>query len=114
MSLIKKMRKQVAAVWIRNPEPDRYGQFTFQGPIEIKCRWDDGEQEFHDAQGQSLFASSTMYPDRPLKPGDFALVGPIQSDYTSDPRAVNAKEIVSFTQSLDFKGRKLFFTALLK
>lgn len=39
-SFIKKVCVQTAIYW-GNPQPDGYGGYIYDAPVEIKCRWED-------------------------------------------------------------------------
>lgn len=69
MSLITRMRKQEALLWVRG-SADRYGEFAFDAPVQIKCRWEDQVQEFIDAGGERQLSRSVVYVDRVISVGD--------------------------------------------
>ena len=86
MSLIKRMRKQLAVLWTRNAQPDGYGEYAFAHPVQIKCRWDDMFSEVVGRDGQLTASSATVYVDRPVQVGDKLKKGAMDTDTPDDPR----------------------------
>ena len=115
MSIIKKMRKQKAVWWERQTEPqDRFGNFGFNEPVEIDCRWDDTAQEFTDSQGQLQISRSLVYVDRVMKPGDRLKLGEMDSETPLDPLEVqDAFAIKRFDQNPNLKATEFLLTAYL-
>lgn len=85
MSIITRMRRQFAVYWERSANPDEFGRYTFEEPVEIECRWDDASVEFRDSQGQKVLSKSIAYVDRNMKIGDFLKEGEMSSNEVSDP-----------------------------
>ena len=114
MSIIKKMRKQKVVWWAKNPEPDRYGKYSFEPPVEIDCRWDDVAEEYRDPQGQVALSSSVVYPDRVLKTGDMLREGVMDSNEPADPTDVGAVfEIKRFDKTPNLRATETLYTAYL-
>ena len=42
-SYVKRLCEQTAVYW-GNPQDDGKGGFTYDDPVEIKCRWEDGTE----------------------------------------------------------------------
>ena len=115
MSIIRKMRKQKAVWWEREATPDRFGTFTFTGPAEIDCRWDDSQSEYRDASGQVVISQATIYPDRVLKPGDKLRKGAMASDEPEDPtEVVTAFEVQRFEEIPNLKNTETLYMAHLR
>ncbi len=112
MSVIKKMRRQ-KAVWWERLEPDQYGRFSFAGPVEVDCRWDDSGTEFRTMQGQTEMSNATVYPDRVMKVGDRLRRGPMDSNEPADPLDITTFEIRRFDQNPNFKATETLYTAYL-
>ena len=74
MSLIKRMRKQKAVYWSRG-QADRHLIYSYEAPIEIKCRWEDRQEEFVTPEGTSKTSNAVVYVDRPMIPGDVLVYG---------------------------------------
>lgn len=113
MSVIKRMRKQKAVWWARG-DPDQYGNFSFAGPIEIACRWDDSGTEFRNGVGQTEMSSATVYPDRVLKKGDKLRKGEMESGTPDSPSSLtDAFEVQRFDETPNFKATEFLYTAYL-
>ncbi len=115
MGLIKRMRKQNAVLWTRSTTSDKYGRFTYDAPIEIKCRWEDIVEEFRDSKGQSVFSKSLVYVDRIVKVGDMVRRGAIGDSEPADPTTLpeTAFEIQRFDQLPNLKNKETLLTAFL-
>ncbi len=115
MSIIKRMRKQKAVLWTRSSTSDKYGRFSYDAPIEIKCRWEDVAEEFRDTKGQTVMSRSIVYVDRIVGIGDMLRRGTIDVDETADPRTLpeTAFEIQKFDQLPDLRNKNTLLTAFL-
>lgn len=114
MSVITKMRKQTAVWWQRQETPNEFGQFAFEAPVEVRCRWDDTSQEFLDSQGEKQLSRAVAYVDRTMRPGDRLMRGTLDSDLTEDPLPVEgAFEIRRFDQNPNFKATETLLTAFM-
>lgn len=114
MSLIKRMRKQKAVWWKRSLLPDRFGQYSFDPPIEIDCRWEDRAQEFVNPEGQTTVSRSVVYVDRLMVVGDRLRRGEMESDEPVNPMTItNAYEIRRFDRNPDIRAREELLTAFL-
>jgi hypothetical protein len=73
MSVISRMRKQNALYWEAiSLEPDRYGQFTYEAPVMITCRWDDVNELSLKPDGTEFTTQSKVYVESvDTKPGDY-------------------------------------------
>lgn len=97
MSLVTKMRWQRAVWWRRSEAPDSYGIYSYDGPVEVKCRWEDKRGTFRTVSGESYNSVAVVYVDRPMKPGDKLKLGEMDSGVPVDPRDDrDAFEIVGF------------------
>lgn len=113
MSLIQDMRRQVAVFWSRG-SPDPYGRYSFAGPVEIKCRWEDKPEEFMSATGERRVSSAVVYVDRDMKPGDMLKKGPMESGTPDDPNSLDdALQIQAFANMPDFDAVEFLKTAYL-
>lgn len=114
MSIIVKMRKQLAVWWQRNPTPDRYGAYTFASPVEIKVRWDDASVEFLDPMGEKQTSRSVVYTDRAMTPGDRLSRGELDSNTPGDPLSVtDTYEVRRFDRTPNLRATETLFTAYL-
>ncbi len=115
MSIVVRMRKQ-KAVWWKRQTPDRYGQFSFDLPVEIKCRWDDNQQNMRKDLEEKEESTATVYVDRLMVVGDRLKYGPIDSNTPDDPIGdPDTHEIHRFevNPSLRNKPKKTLYTAHL-
>lgn len=114
MSVIKKMRKQKAVWWERNAAPDQFGQYGFQVPVEIDCRWDDVAMETHDTNGEIATSQGTLYPDRVLKAGDRVKRGNMDSGASDNPmEETDTFEVMRFDQIPNFRNTETLYVAYL-
>lgn len=113
MSLITRMRRQAAVYWKRLT-PDEWGAFSYDTPVEIECRWDDSNEEFRDAKGETLTSRATVYPDRVVYPGDIMLKGEQESDTPNDPTTLDDTfEVKRFDSMPNLKATEFLYVAYL-
>jgi hypothetical protein len=74
--------KQVAVYW-GNPVNDGYGNFTFDGAVEILCRWEDRKDIFITSTGDELTSKSVIYPLQDLDENGYLYLGTLDSLYDS-------------------------------
>ncbi len=112
MSVIKRMRRQRAVLW-RLGGVNHYGAPFFYPPTEIKCRWEDGSEEFRDAQGVAFTYQCTVYVDQHVNIGDMLRFGEMESDINSDPIAAGAKAVQRSTTLPNFRCSENLYMAYL-
>jgi hypothetical protein len=114
MSLIKKMRRQIA-VWWASTGVDRHGDESYAVPVEIKCRWEDSSEEFLDAEGQRQMSNAIVYVDRDTPNGGVLMLGTL--DDITDPINVKentgAWEIRKFDNLPNIRATEFLKTAIL-
>lgn len=70
----KRTLKQTALYW-GNPTPDGFGGYTFDTPIEIKCRWENQQELFINVDGEEQHSEAVVYVDRALGVEGFLMLG---------------------------------------
>lgn len=111
MRLFRTMRRQKAIYW-RRGAVDRYGRYTFDDPIEIDVRWDDGIQEVRTPQGQLVTFNAIVYVDREMALGDMLKRGELDSNTVDDPKTDDeAKTIQRFEQIPNLRATATLFIA---
>lgn len=95
--------------WTPGPA-DAHGQPTYGIPIELPCRWDDTVVETINAQGDLLYASSTVILLTDVQVGGLLFQGTIDEVLASsfpldDPRSDRrVREIVHRTRNANLTG----------
>lgn len=112
MSVIKKMRRQVAVLWKRGAA-NKYGAFSYEAPVQIKCRWDDKQEEFSDTTGAKRVSQAVVYPDRQLSPGDCLLKGELDSNTAALPEDGGGVEVKAFEVIPNYRGKENLYIAHL-
>lgn len=114
MSVIKKMRRQDAVWWSKNPTPDEFGAVSFSDPVQIKCRWEDREGQILNAQEEIVPSMTTVYVDRDMKIGDKLKLGSLDTNTPPDPREDrDAYEIQGWEKIPNFKAKEFLRIAHL-
>jgi hypothetical protein len=84
---------------------DAYGQSTFSAPVTVKCRWQDQQVLFRNAQGQERISSAIIYPAQPLGIKGYVKLG---IDATANPLGLaGAYEIQQAGTSPDLRNNKV-------
>lgn len=104
------------AVWWRAGGTDRYGDYTYAEPVEIRCRWDEVGQEYLDQAGARRISNATVMVDRDMEPGGMLWQGRFETlvDPGVPERNEGARKIEKFEKSPDpDAGRKFVRMAIL-
>ena len=96
MSILERQYKQDAVYW-GNPQENGSGGFTFDDPIEIKCRWEDIKQVVTDKKGNEITSRAVVYVKQDLDEEGMIYLGTLD-DLTSameiDPKTVENAFII--------------------
>lgn len=113
MSIITKMRRQKAVYWKRG-EPDEFGKFGFEDPVEIDCRWEGQVGSVRNEKGELVSSKGTVYVDRKMYLGDMLKQGEMDSDTPVDPSGQpEIFEIQGFEEIPNFKATETLYIAHL-
>ena len=114
MKIATKVMKQTAVYWEPNGV-DEFGKPEWTDPVEISCRWEDKQQEFINANGETQISSSVLFVDRDLELKGVLLLGELDSLVDEDDPKLNdgAWEILQTGKLPDFKGKKYLRTVYL-
>ncbi len=114
MGIITRMRKQ-QAVWWALASIDGHGKEVYVSPVQIKCRWEDSNEEFMDAGGDRQLSNAIVYVDRDTPVGGVLMLG-VLADIT-DPINIKendgAWEIRKFNNLPNLKATEFLKTAML-
>lgn len=113
MSLITKMLKQ-KAIWWKAGAKDRFGNVTFDDPVEIDCRWEETGKEYLNAKGETAVSDAVVYVDRDISTGDFLCLGELDSNPVSHPLdKAGAESVKRFDKLPNLKVKEFLRTAYL-
>lgn len=88
--VVAKFAVQTAVYW-KNLGPDGFGGFTFEEPIEIKCRWDAKSEVKMNNTGQYFSSSASILTNHEVREQDYLYLGfisDIGSTDVSNPKAI--------------------------
>jgi hypothetical protein len=119
------MCKQAAVYWPPGTKNDE-GQTTPGVAQEVKCRWDDVNETFIDAQGRTRTSKAKVYVLIDMEPGGYLWLsslkasavgsGAVLAELTdeTDPNGnTNAWEIHGFSKMPDRRANDFLRTAIL-
>lgn len=118
MSIIDKMLKNGRAMYWSPVGKDRSGQIVLNDtPVEVKCRWEDTNEQFVDQTGNTVVSQARVFVDRDLEIGGFLWQG-TQAEYDAlsekDPKKIRkALRIRAFGKLPNLKQKKHVRTAML-
>jgi len=102
---------QTAVYWA-SPQPDGYGGYTYDDPIEISCRWVDSVKVVKDKNGEEIVCRAEVQVDRDVDEGGvlyLGSLGDLTEQQKNNPKLVDgAFEIKRFDKIPDVKGKKYF------
>jgi hypothetical protein len=85
MPLVRMKRTHYAVYWAPVGN-DEEGQPTYEGPVEIRCRWDDTTVQYKDYRGRDTVSRAIVYPDRALVNGGVLWRGRLTAvEYQAEP-----------------------------
>lgn len=76
---------QTATYW-GGPVPDGYGGSTFSDPLTVRCRWEEKNEEFVDANGQEKLSRVIVYLEDDVEVGGYLTLG---ESTTEDPQSLD-------------------------
>ncbi len=76
-AFIKRKLNQTAVYW-GNPVNNGYGGFSYDDPIEIKCRWEDSNQVVVEMNGEQIISRAIIYPDTDLQENGVLFLGDME------------------------------------
>lgn len=112
MSLIKRMRKQYAVYWPPS-ENDDFGQPIPQEPIEIRCRWEDVQEEYQDLKGEKHVSNAIVYVDRELEIDGYLWEGKLSELESEEPVEAGAYEIKKVNKLPNLRATEFLRTVIL-
>lgn len=80
---------QIAVYWARGVA-DGYGDFDWEDPVEIPCRWEGVNEQFVDMAGEVHFSKAKVFLAQDVSVGDYLYLGSLD-DLTSASSPSNTK-----------------------
>ena len=82
----KRFLKQNAIYW-GTPVNDGYGAYTFNDPIEIKCRWEYKQELFISTNGVEQHSVAKVFVEQELEVEGYLMLGTLDDldSVTNDP-----------------------------
>lgn len=98
---------QVAVYW-DSAGSDDMGRPAYAAPVEIKCRWEDTNDEFVDKEGRTQVSKAMVYVDRDLDLHGVLRLGPLSevTDQTHPFNNDNAWEIRAVNKLPNRRAKK--------
>ena len=108
---VKSVCVQPAVYW-GNPVADGFGGFTFDDPVEIKCRWEDKAFVVMDATGIERMTDALIMITQDLDVLGFLYLGALSElteEEKGDPMKVeDARQIIAFERVPTLRSTKVF------
>lgn len=103
---ITKFYRQTAVYW-GNPQPDGQGGNTFDAPVELSVRWEDGFKKIVDAKGVEIISTAMVYVPIDLNIGGWLWLGELVdiSSGQQPQETEGAKEVRVFTKFPNLRAR---------
>ena len=108
---VKSVCVQPAVYW-GNPVADGFGGFTFDDPVEIKCRWEDKALIFTDSTGIERMTDALIMITQDLDVLGYLYLGVLSGltdEQKTDPLKVeDARQILAFEKVPLLRSTKAF------
>jgi hypothetical protein len=76
---------QTAVYWQRG-DPDGYGGYDWEDPVEIDCRWESSTELFVDSQGEERRSRAKVFLGQDVEEGGYLYLGDLDDlTSSSDP-----------------------------
>lgn len=113
----RQYHKHTAVLWA-NPVPDGMGRYTFDAPVEIRCRWRVKRAGYMGEGGKIVISWATVRSCTALHVGDLILRGTMAENIDSSstigsPYDLSAFTIKSVEELADLYGVTIEWKALL-
>ncbi len=105
---------QTAVYWERG-ESDGYGDYDWEDPVEVSCRWVEKNERFLDLNGEEKISKAKVLVNQEMSVGDYLYLGSID-DLTSSSDPANtegAYPIRQFDRIPDIFGEEFLRRAWL-
>lgn len=115
LGILIKMLIEDAVYWSA-PTSDGEAGKNFAAPIEIRCRWQDENEQITNVAGEDVMSKAKVFPDRVVDVGGFLFRGKLSdiSGDTSSPMDIDdAHEIIISKDLPTLTGDQSLFTAIL-
>jgi len=74
LKFVEKICTQTAVYW-GNPKPNGFGGYTYDSPVEIKCRWEGKSKLIRDDKGNEVVSKAEILVTQDLDIGGMIKLG---------------------------------------
>ena len=78
MGYLTRNLRQKMVYW-GNPQPDGYGGYTYDDPVEIKGRWEEREELFIDSAGVQQVSRARVFIDQDVVVDGYLLLAELST-----------------------------------
>jgi hypothetical protein len=100
-----------------NPQPDGYGSYSFDQPIEIPCRWTDSTQVVSDGKGNDIVCKSVVMVAQDIEELAMLFLGTLDdldSAQEDDPASIeHCYQVRRFDKIPTIKGQSFLRVAYI-
>jgi hypothetical protein len=117
-SFLRRITKNTLVYWEKTGSSNS-GQSTFKSPVEMKCRWEDVQEEVELIDGRKVISNAHLISLSKFILGSIVWQGTMAQfkklpTYPSRPTATQGgKEIFKVNHTPGFKGEELLWEAFL-
>ncbi len=114
MNYLSRILRQRCAYWKpADDEFDKFGRPVAVLPREVRCRWEDTNEQFIDSTGTTRTSSAKVLVAEDLEVGGFLKLGSVHSVGPGSPQEEGALEIRSFQRMPDARAKRLLRTVMV-
>jgi hypothetical protein len=109
--LLNRKLNQTVVYWAPK-SIDEFGQRTFESPIEVTCRCEEGQFLSVDSQGKEFSARFQLLSSIELQREGWIYTGTLAEAGNTSPQELGGAEIVQVSSAKNVKGSDTVYTIL--
>lgn len=104
MSIISRMRRQWCVYWAPGATADSYGQPTYDAPVALRCRWEDGYAQYVGPDATRVVRNARVFTSQAVKVDGVLWLMPIGAGVDGVARLLANTDALNLTEPLKNDG----------
>ncbi len=102
MSWVTRLIREPTLYW-KPPATDAFGNFEWQYPYQIKCRWEYRNESLQSSSGEDTISKATVYTDALIRVGGYmwrGLIIDVANEYTPPLGETSYSQVSNATKTI--------------